>query len=308
MIRKLNSLIFFGNERLSTGFKTTTPIIKGLIGSGYDVKMIVVNQSEKDSRPLEIARVASRHNIPLRSFSNLHKEANLLAKLRANIGVLVAYGNIVPKNVINLFPFGIVNVHPSLLPQYRGPSPIEQAILDGISVTGISIMQLTPTMDGGPIYAQKAVKIKDKVQKQILTEKISTESLKLLLSTLPEILCDKIRPFVQNEKKASYCPVITKKSGLIDWNSPADQIEREIRAYYGWPGSHTNLNGLNITVCQADVSRKSIKPPGKLVVLNKKLYVGCRTGSLRLARVKPAGKKIITDTDLINGYRKRLGF
>src|SRR6478672_7501871 len=151
-------LVFFGNERLISGLSEShTPVLKALIDAGYDIKAVVVNDAgtkSRKSKPLEVAEIAKTHDIPVHTPDRPMDIYDQLAAYEADIAILVAYGRIVPQKLIALFPHGIVNIHPSLLPKYRGPSPIESAIANGDNNTGVSIMALSAKMDAGPVYKQ----------------------------------------------------------------------------------------------------------------------------------------------------------
>jgi methionyl-tRNA formyltransferase len=156
MTNTSKTLVFFGNERLLTGLASTdAPILSGLIDQGYNVAAVVAHYNEsksRDKRPLEVAAIAEEHDIPVLLPDGPADIYDQLAAFHADAAVLVAYGRIVPQNIIDLFPLGIINIHPSLLPKYRGSTPIESAILNGDTTTGVSIMSLSAKMDAGPVY------------------------------------------------------------------------------------------------------------------------------------------------------------
>jgi methionyl-tRNA formyltransferase len=173
MIKTSKTIVFFGNERLATGVSTDAPTLEALVKAGYNVAAVVshyeAGQSRK-ARVLEIDEVAKRHSIPVHLPEKPEHLAEELKAIGADVGVLVAYGKIVPQSLIDIFPKGIVNIHPSLLPLHRGPIPIESVILDGSSRTGVSIMALAKEMDAGPVYAQSEVKLDGQETKQHLAD------------------------------------------------------------------------------------------------------------------------------------------
>jgi methionyl-tRNA formyltransferase len=154
-------IVFFGNERLATGVTTTAPTLQALIDAGYEVCALVVAQNQsgasRKARKLEVAEIAEQHGIPVLVPAKLDDIAGQLKDYGAEIGILVAFGKIVPQAILDIFPHGIINIHPSLLPKHRGSTPIESAILFGENETGVSLMQLVQKMDAGPVYAQETV-------------------------------------------------------------------------------------------------------------------------------------------------------
>jgi methionyl-tRNA formyltransferase len=160
-------LIFFGNERLATGLADVdTPVISALVDAGYEIAAVIANYEKASSRSvrrLEIADFCKQNNIPIMLPDNLANVIDDIKSLDCDLAVLVAYGKIIPRGIIDLFSVGIINIHPSLLPLYRGPTPIEQVILDGVDKTGVSIMKLSAGMDDGPVYAQKEVGLQGEI-------------------------------------------------------------------------------------------------------------------------------------------------
>ncbi|MEA3272416.1 MAG: methionyl-tRNA formyltransferase [Patescibacteria group bacterium] len=165
-----------------------------------------------------------------------------------DIAVVAAYGHIIPKKILEIPKFGFLNIHPSLLPKYRGPSPIQNAILNGDKETGVSIMLLDKKMDSGPILAQKKVKINENETYETLRNRLAEIGAKLLIKTLLDYVSGKIKPKPQNHKKATYTKLLKREDGKIDWSKPAEEIERMVRAYHPWPGTWTELNGKRLKI------------------------------------------------------------
>jgi methionyl-tRNA formyltransferase len=298
-MKKSNSLIFFGNERLSSGFSPDgAPTLQALIRSGYEVKAVVANfeagQSRK-TRDLEIEAVAKAHNIPVLLPDRPRDIYDQLVAYKADIGVLVAYGRIIPQSIIDIFPRGILNIHPSLLPRYRGSIPIEQAILDGAHETGVSVMGLVAAMDAGPVYAQQKVALDGTETKQELTEKLLSIGSQLIIDTLPSALDGTARPVAQDESQATFTKLIQKPDGDLDLAKPAEQLEREIRAYAVWPKSRLSYYQHQVIVTKARVAQN--ENDGAFVV-------ACHPGHLEvLELVAPSGKKM-RGVDFLRGYAK----
>lgn len=258
-------LLFFGNERLVSGLKSTNaPVLNALIENGYTIAAVISHHSDgksRSNRELEVARVAAEHNIPVLLPNRPAEIIEEMKDFGAEAAILVAYGRIIPQAVIDLFPKGIINIHPSLLPQYRGPTPIESAIVNGDTQTGVSIMQLTAGMDEGPVYSQKTVPLTGKETKFELYETLSSVSVSLLIETLPSILNTTLTPVPQDEAKATYCQLLTKQDGQLDTSQyTATQAERRVRAHLGFPKTKLNVAGHDIVVTKAHVSTQQKTP------------------------------------------------
>ena len=176
------------------------------------------------------------------------------------IGIVVSYGKIIPKSIIDLFESGIINVHPSLLPKYRGPSPIETAIANGDSKTGVSIMELTPEMDAGPIYGRVIHKLSGAETRFELRKSLSNDGAKILLSLLPGIIDGSIRPTPQNNNDAIYCKLLSKNDSNLNIEMPAKRAECLVRAYLGFPKTKIDINGHNVTILKAHTSNEFKTP------------------------------------------------
>lgn len=295
-MKKSAPLIFFGNERLATGVSTTAPVLSGLIDQGYEVAAVITNFTEarsRKTRTLEVAEVAADHNIPL-LYANQADPA-IIARYEALAGILVAYGQIVPKSVIDVFPRGIINIHPSLLPEYRGSTPVEQAILDGKRKTGVSLMSLQPKMDAGPVYSQVELELNGKETKQQLADKLLLLGRDLLMKRLPSILDRAAKPMSQNERAATYTKLIQKEDGRLNWKKPAIQLEREVRAYAGWPKSQTEIFGQSVIITKARVAESS--QDGHLVLPTGQGWLEVQ------ALIAPSGRNM-SGADFVRGYKK----
>lgn len=307
------SIVFFGNERIATGVTTTTPTLQGLIDAGYDVKAVVSNferGTSRNARALEIQAIADNHNIPVLLPA---KPAEIIEQLRsynAEIGVLVAYGRIVPQSVIDIFPKGIVNVHPSLLPLHRGPVPLESVILNGDSTTGVSVMSLVRAMDAGPVYSQSEVQLTGAETKQELADLLLELGSKMVIDLLPDILNGDVIAIPQDETRATYDQLLTKDDGALDWSKSAQVLEREIRAFREWPKSRTTLGDKDviITAAHASPSQPSGAKPGELDIIEATGELGIVTanGTLWIDSLKPAGKKEMPAKSFLAGYKHLL--
>jgi methionyl-tRNA formyltransferase len=295
-----SKIVFFGNERLSSGFDPQgAPTLEALIKNGYDVVAVVSHFERgtgRKARTLEIQEVADRHGIPVLLPEKLSTIAEQLKTFSADVGVLVAYGKMVSQSIIDIFPRGIVNIHPSLLPQYRGSTPIEQAILDGVSKTGVSLMALVKQMDAGPIYAQTEQTLTGHETKQELTRTLLLLGGQMLIKNLPAILDGSAQMRAQDESKATFTSLLSKEDGTLNLAKPASQLEREVRAFAVWPKSRVEAYGQHIIVQAARVAKDTTD--GEFV-----LACGNQT-FLEIQQLTGPSGRTMSGADFLRGYKK----
>lgn len=293
-------IVFFGNERLVSGLDSTdTPVLKALIDAGYDIKAVVANDSgtkSRKARPLEVAELASANNIPVHLPARPMDIYDELAAYQADAAVLVAYGRIVPQKLIDLFPFGIINIHPSLLPKYRGPSPIESAIANGDESTGISIMSLSAKMDAGPVYHQVEYHLPQYETAPHLSQKLASLAASELTATLPRIFDGSLVATEQDESLATYCQLITKQDAKLNpTTQTAEQAERLVRAYKAFPRARLEIDGRDIIILQSSVVDSRQSP----------LDIAFSDGRyLRVEQLVAPSGKTMTAEAFIKGYLK----
>lgn len=292
------TILYFGNERLVSGLKTTqAPILRALIDAGYTIAAVVSHHSDgqsRSNRTLEVADIAAEHGIPVLTPDRPQDISDQLASYGADAAVLVAYGRIIPQSVIDLFPGGIINVHPSLLPKYRGPTPIESAILNGDTHTGVSIMQLTAGMDEGPVYAQKTVDLHGTETKFDLYDTLVQTSADLLISTLPAVLDGQLRAVEQDSSQATYSKLFTKDDALLQPKTmTAAQAERKVRAHLSFPKTKYTVIGHDIIITKAHVQSEQKTP----------LDIVCQDGAFLSVDelIAPSGRLMSGDA-FLNGY------
>ncbi len=296
----MNKIVFFGNERLVSGLDhTDTPVLNALIDAGYDIVAVVANDAGTKSRKqktLEVAEVARANGIPVHLPSHPMDIYDQLAAYGADAGVLAAYGRIVPQAIIDVFPFGIINIHPSLLPKYRGPSPIESAIANGDDSTGISIMALAAKMDAGPVYRQVEVELTNHESAPELSKRLSAQAATELIVTLPQIFDGSLTPTPQDESAATYCQLIPKQAAhLRPDEQTAEQAERLIRAYAAYPKARLELLGNTVIVQKAHL----IDAPTheSHIAFNDGTYLAIDQ------LIAPNGKSMSADA-FVRGYKK----
>ena len=298
-------LLFFGNERLATGVTSQVSVLRALIAAGYNIEAVITSNEDsvsRQKRDLEIGPVAQAAGIPVILTGKTMTLEEKVQKHQADAAVLVAFGKIVPQKVIDMFPGGIINIHPSLLPKHRGPTPLESVILSGEKETGVSLMQLAAKMDAGPMYAQETVLLHGDETKQMLADQLLDLGANMLIQYLPDILSGNLKPTEQNDKQATYDKKIDKSDSVIDWQKPAEELEREVRAYAGWPKSRTTLAKRDVVITKAHVAEGS-GIPGTLWLEPGQLGVHTKEGVLAIDALVPAGKKEMTATEFLRGYQ-----
>jgi methionyl-tRNA formyltransferase len=300
------TLLFFGNERIATGVTSPVLVLQALLKAGYRIPAVVVAQGatakSRKERALEVETVAETHGIPIIAPANLKEATEQLKDYGAVAGVLVAYGKIVPQEVIDIFPKGIINIHPSLLPKHRGPTPIESVILQGDKETGVSLMRLGAKMDAGPVYAQETILLRGDEEKQMLSDQLLGLGANMLIQYLPDILKGNLKPQVQNDMHATYDEKIKKAAGELDWQKPATELAREIRAYAGWPKSHTTLATRDVIITKAHVVPGSGVPGTLRFDQPGQLGVNTKDGVLVIDSLVPSGKKEMPTQAFLTGY------
>lgn len=257
-----------------------------------------------------IKRAAMEHGLEVRQVANFTGADSVasLAELSPDAIVVAAYGQILPPRVLAVPPFGCINLHPSLLPRHRGPTPIPSSILAGDEWTGISIMLLDEGVDSGPILAQSRVLIEPQDTTDSLTDKLSQVSAQLLEETLPRWLSRSLTPQPQPEKGATYTKLISKGDGNIDWQLPAVHIERMVRAYYPWPGCYTTWRGKMLKIVLAFPITGERGEPGRVLTLPRgEVGVQCGEGILRLQGLQLEGRREMTADEFLRGQRDFIG-
>lgn len=224
----------------------------------------------------------------------------------ADLFILSAYAKIIPKEYIDIPPLGTINIHPSLLPKYRGPSPIQEAILSGEKKTGVTLIVMDEEFDHGPMLIQKELNIEPRDTYDTLHDKLSELSAKILVEVLPGYIEGKIKPTEQDHSKATYTKIFTRKDGEIDWKESAEKIDRQIRALGHEPGMHTFYEGRTIKMMkihEAESDKRDFKKePGTVILDNKEYFVQTGKGSLKLVEIQIAGKGRVSPREFANGH------
>jgi methionyl-tRNA formyltransferase len=290
-----SKLVFFGTEDFSL------PSLRALVDNGYQVVAVVTKPDARRGRKSELVMPAVKayaleHDIPVLQPSKITEISDTLSALHADAAVLVSYGKIISERIINLFmPVGIINIHPSLLPKYRGPAPIEAAIANGDDETGISIMQLTRGMDEGPVFVQERVVLKGTETKPELYEAFAQHGAELLITHLPAILTGVLKPKPQKNTDVSYTSLLTKQDGRLDpVTDDAYACERKVRAYLGYPKTSLKIQNNDVLVTSAKVV--ATKSPDELVI-------ECANNTLlRIDKLVAPSGKTMSGAAYLRGY------
>jgi methionyl-tRNA formyltransferase len=236
-----------------------------------------------------------------------------LRDLKPDLIVVVAYGQILSQTILDLPRFGCLNVHTSLLPKYRGAAPIQWAILDGESETGVTIMKMDAGLDTGDILTQTKTPIESTDNSQTLHDRLAILGAELLLKTIPDFVAGKIVPQKQSNETSSYARKISREDGKLDWSKPAQQLWNQIRAFTPWPGAFTFFSTTDATkrllkIWQAEIFETTAKEPGKILEANKSgIVVGCGENALRILNLQREGGRRLTAQEFLAGNSLEIG-
>ncbi len=295
-------IVFFGTPPFAAQF------LAGLLAEPMIEVVAVVTQPDElvgRKRILTappVKALALQHHLPIFQPTKL-KDQDFQTHLKnsgAEIGVVVAYGRILPDSLLALFQLCCINVHPSLLPKYRGPSPIIAALVNGDSQTAVTIIRLVTDMDAGPILAQTSLSISADETQDSLTEKIVAVGVPLLNKTLKAYAALTIVPKEQDHTRATFCKLLTRADSEIDWSQPAEVIERLVRAYNPWPGT----TGHGLKIFGVRVTDQTLLAPGAMSSIDSRLWVGTGTATLEILELQPAGGKRMTAAEYLRGRPK----
>lgn len=298
-------VIFWGTPEFATA------PLRALIGEGFDVVGVVtqpdkpVGRSRSKLQPSAVKRVALEEGIVVLQPEKPRGEAFIaeVAALSADVSVVVAYGHILPKVVIDLPRLGTLNIHASLLPALRGAAPIQAAIRDGLSETGVTIMQMVPALDAGPILHTARTPILEDETSLELSLRLSELGANALIEALALVELGLAKPEPQDESKATYAPKLTRESARVNWAETAYDVSRHIRAYDPKPGAWSVVNGGEVKLLGARLAPRgtSHSAGDVLAVDSAGLLVACGAGAVRIAAVQPAGKTRLTPVQWAHG-------
>lgn len=287
-------------------------ILRALREADFEIAGVVTQPDKpagrkKEPQPSPVKKEAESIGCPILQPVRVREPEAIhaLAELKPDMIVVAAFGQIIPKEILDMPPYGCINVHASLLPAYRGASPIQQAIRDGLSETGVTIMKMDEGLDTGDIISSIRVPIDREETGGSLFDKLSHAGSVLLAETIPAILEGTAVCTPQpKESPTPYAAMLTKKMGKIDWSCPAEEIERQCRAMNPWPCTYTGLDGKILKIWQAHVEKPDLQGEAGTILRQdrKGIYVQTGRGILCLDEVQLEGRKRMSTSDFIRGY------
>ena len=294
--------------------------LKSLVEAGHDVRLVLTREDKKRNRgelsPTPVKELAQELNIPVLTPSKMKDEA-LIERLKsenADFFVVVAYGKILPKEILDIPKLGCINIHASLLPEYRGAAPIQWSIIDGKKKTGITTMLMDEGLDTGDILKQYELPITDDETGGSLFDKLAILGGEAIADTIANF--DSITPTPQGEATTEYDKMISKQMGEIDFNKSATEIERLIRGMNPWPSAYTKYEGKVLKIWEAEVAGNISELPninlsenyGKIYSINKDIFIICNNSVLKVLSLQLEGKKRMSAKDFLLGREIKQGY
>ena len=288
------------------------PILKSLYQNGYPLSVVYTQPPQKSQRGQKINKsliqsLSETLNIEFRtplSLKNNREEYEYLKKLDADLGIVVAYGQIIPNEILNLTKKGFINIHASLLPKWRGAAPIQRSIINLDQQTGITIMKINNKLDSGPICNSYKIDISNNENAEIISNKLSLLGAEKILDNIDKILDDAIEFKEQNHADATYASKIEKSEGKIDWNSKAENIIGKINGLYPSPGAWFIYKGERFKILKAEISEGKGKPG---IILDKYFKVACNNKSIKILEIQRQGKRPQKINEFMLGSQIKVG-
>ena len=301
-------VVFFGTPAAAV------EVLAAVLAARYPVAAVVTQPDRPSGRggvptPPPVKVFARQRGIPVLQPARSADIAPSLQKLSAVVGILFSYGKLLPPAVLQVLPFGILNVHPSLLPRYRGPTPVAQAIIDGSERTGATVIKLDEQLDHGPIVAQVSTRVADDERAPELLQRLVAIGTGTLLAALPAYLNGTFSPLPQDHAHATYTKIISRDDGRIRWSFPAASLHRRWRAYQPWPGIFTSWTNrrLRVVDCYPHGGNVPMLLRGQVARFNGVVLVGCGEGRLQLRAIQLEGGKILAVEEFLRGHPTFVG-
>lgn len=296
--------------------------LQAIIEAGHQVAAVVTQPDKPKGRGKELQMTpvkacALAHDIPVFQPVKIKEPAavEVLRGYQADVFVVAAFGQFLSEEILNMPPYGCINIHASLLPKYRGAGPIQRVIMDGQTMTGITIMQMDKGIDTGDILLQKEVAIEKKETGDSLHDKLAAAGAELIVEALVKLPAGELTPRRQNEEESCYAKMLQKSMGKIDWSMPADKLDCLIRGLISWPGASTTFRGKNLKIWEEEPvaeeefgTQIATDRPGTVIGVEKDaFYVKTGAGALKVLSVQMEGKKRMDVKDFLLGYPIRAG-
>lgn len=299
--------VFLGTDTFSSA------ILEKLINDYYRPELVITQPDKPVGRkqiltsPL-IKHICDDHNIKVLQPENLNDAVDDLKALDLDLIIVASFGRIIPESILSIPAHSAINIHTSLLPRYRGASPIQAAILNGDEETGITVIQMDKELDHGAIIFQKSIEIADDETYRSLHTKLAKIGSDVIARILPDYLSGRLKPEPQSHEDATFTSIIKKEDARIDWTKSCAEIERSVRAYYDWPIAWTALpDGKRLKVLRAHLheGQSGDDEPGKLLITKTSAGIACADGILELDLVQvEGGNKPLSEEEFIRGYSK----
>ena len=289
------------------------PILKSLYQNGYPISVVYTQPPKKSNRGQKFNKSPINlfsENISLEvrtpeSLKNNNEELLYLKELKPDLIIVVSYGQIIPKNFLNIPKYGFLNVHASLLPKWRGAAPIQRSLMNLDRETGISIMKINENLDEGPVCNQYSLNILENMNSDQLSEKLSTLASEKILDILDNIYDGNIEFKDQDHSKATYAKKIQKIEGKIDWNDNAEKIIGKINGLYPYPGAYFSFNGERYKILKAEKSNMQGKAGS---IVSENLEICCGEGSIKVLSIQREGKRVQQINEFLLGSQIKKGF
>lgn len=296
-------LIFLGTPAFAV------PTLEAIVAAGHEILTVVTQPDRPSGRgqqlmPPPVKQAALRLGLPVYQPERVRRPEAVehLRPLGAEAMIVVGYGQIIPQVIIDIPPRGIINVHASLLPKYRGAGPVQWAMINGETRTGVTTMKIDAGLDTGDMLLKAETEIGPDENSVELGQRLAVMGAELLVRTLEGLERGAIQPEKQDPAAATYAPILKKEDGLIDWSQPALAIHNRVRGMQPWPGAYTRFRGQTLHIWKVGQALWPGNAPGRIGSV-KPLIVGCGAGSLELVEVQLEGRKRMAAADFANGQR-----
>jgi methionyl-tRNA formyltransferase len=303
------NLVFAGTPAFAV------PSLSSLVSAGFKISLVVTQPDRPRGRGMDLAyspvkQRAIEMGLPITQPEKIKSNPEFrsqLERMTPQAIIVVGYGRLIPPWMLELAPLGNINVHASLLPRYRGAAPIQWAIANGETETGVTIMKIDLGLDTGDIFAQRGLKIRDDDTSETLAPPLAQLGAQLLVETIRELRGEKIAPRPQDSSQATLAPLLTKEDGAIDFRRTAYEIRNRMRGFQPWPGAFTSFRGRLLHIWSGSVDAGNL-PPGEIAVENDRLLIGCGAQTVLVpGQIQPEGKKRMPARDFVHGYHPRSG-